>query len=46
MGHADAIVSGGKDDAQSKIATMEVAGIRASPSPARLGTRLVDVLKG
>jgi succinyl-CoA synthetase alpha subunit len=44
MGHAGAIISGGKGGAEDKIAAMEAAGILIAPTPARLGVTLAELL--
>jgi len=46
MGHAGAIISGGKGDAKSKIEAMTAAGIKVSPNPAALGTTMAELLAG
>lgn len=45
MGHAGAIISGGKGNAQDKIEAMRLAGITVADSPAALGTTLLEALK-
>ena len=46
MGHARAIVSGGKGDAETKIKTFAECGIEVTLSPSDLGKAIVRAMKG
>jgi succinyl-CoA synthetase alpha subunit len=46
MGHAGAVISGGKDTAEAKFEAMRQAGIHVANSPAALGSTMVKALKG
>lgn len=45
MGHAGAIISGGKGTAEEKISKLEECGIRVAPTPSEMGSTLVRVLE-
>jgi len=45
MGHAGAIISGGKGTAAEKVATLEACGIKVAPTPSEMGSTLVSVLE-
>ena len=46
MGHAGAVISGGKDTAEAKMEAMKAAGIHVADSPSALGSTMVRALKG
>ncbi len=46
MGHAGAVISGGQDTAEYKVAAMRAAGIKVADSPAALGAEMLKSMKG
>jgi succinyl-CoA synthetase alpha subunit len=46
MGHAGAVISGGKDTAEAKMSAMREAGVHVADSPAALGSTMVKAIAG
>jgi succinyl-CoA synthetase alpha subunit len=46
MGHAGAVISGGKDTAEAKFEAMRLAGIFVAESPAALGSTMIKAIRG
>ena len=46
MGHAGAIISGGKGTAKEKVAALEVAGVRVVANPSGIGSAMKEALQG
>ena len=46
MGHAGAVISGGKDTAEAKFEAMRLAGIHVADSPAALGSTMIKAIRG
>jgi succinyl-CoA synthetase alpha subunit len=46
MGHAGAVISGGRDTAQAKIEVLRMAGIHVAESPAALGSTMIRAMRG